>query len=105
MTENSLPQLQEWLNRVAEELQIPNDVVIPGPILAMTKDVAHGVIRPGAPTSSYLVGVALGLSMAEHADDGKASTTERLQDLTHRVSELVTTVRREAGLEDEADSE
>lgn len=104
MTDQQLPNLQEWLTRVAEELDLPDDVVIPDPILAMTKDVAHGVVRPGAPTSSFLVGVALGRHLA--ASDGAPqvpSTAEHLEDLTRRVSDLVSEVRAEAGLDDEAE--
>lgn len=103
MTDQQLPNLEEWLNRVAEELDLPGDVVVPGPILAMTKDVAHGIVRPGAPTSSFLVGVALGRQLAEaegtHPDP---STAAQLEGLTRRVSDLVYEVRAEAGLGEEA---
>lgn len=104
MTDQHLPNLTEWLEMVAVELDLPADVVAPGPILDMTKDVAHGIVRPGAPTSSYLVGVALGLHLAAQSEAGEDAVPaeDQLKELSEQVRDLVARTRREAGAEPEA---
>ena len=62
--------LSEWVTAVARELGL--DAVPPGTIdmvLDLTADVAHGVSRPGAPVTAYLVGLAAG-----RADDPAAAS-------------------------------
>jgi hypothetical protein len=49
--------LHEWINEAKTELGIDLDVDIPG-LLDMTKTVAHGVARPAAPLTAFLVGYA-----------------------------------------------
>lgn len=50
--------LGDWTTRVAAELGVDApDVEL---VLALAKDVAHGVLRPAAPVTAYLVGVAVG---------------------------------------------
>jgi len=55
--------LSEWVTAVARELGL-EDAVSTGAttdmVLDMTSDVAHGVSRPGAPVTAFLVGVAAG---------------------------------------------
>lgn len=105
MTDQQLPDLGEWLEMVADELDLPRDVVVPGPILRMTKDVAHGIVRPGAPTSSYLVGVALGLRLAAQSESPEtaAPTAEQLDDLSERIRDLVARTQRQAGIDPNAE--
>ena len=55
-----MSELDDWVVRVGEELgldpaEVPTEVV-----LELAKDVAHGVVRPGAPVTAYLMGVAVG---------------------------------------------
>jgi Domain of unknown function (DUF6457) len=53
--------LSEWVAAVARELGL--DAVPPGTVdmvLDLTADVAHGVSRPGAPVTAFLVGLAAG---------------------------------------------
>ncbi len=50
--------LEEWTRRVCAELAVPEpdrDL-----ILELARDVAHGVARPAAPLTTYLVGLAAG---------------------------------------------
>lgn len=52
--------LDEWLSAACAELALdPNDVDVPL-VLNLARDVAHGVLRPGAPLTAYLLGVAVG---------------------------------------------
>jgi hypothetical protein len=58
--------LSEWIDEVARELGIDELGELVDPelvqplVLDMTKDVAHGVARPAAPISAYLLGLAVG---------------------------------------------
>ena len=58
--------LGRWLSALAAELDIAGRVDLAAErdaLLEMTRDVAHGVARPAAPLSSYLVGVAVGAGL------------------------------------------
>jgi len=60
-------RLDEWLVAAADELGVehPVDSRL---LLDMTRDVAHGVERPAAPLTAYL----LGLAVARGADPAEA---------------------------------
>ena len=49
--------LDDWIAAAKSELGIDLEVDVPG-LLDMTKDVAHGVARPAAPLTAFLVGYA-----------------------------------------------
>ena len=50
--------MDEWVGRVCTALGLePTDYA---PVLDMTRDVAHQVLRPAAPVTAYLLGVAVG---------------------------------------------
>jgi hypothetical protein len=60
---NEAAALSGWVAAVARELGIDvesADVV--DMVLDLTSDVAHGVSRPGAPVTAFLVGLAAGRS-------------------------------------------
>ncbi len=60
MTEPS--DLEDWARRLADALGIPDlDPDIPL-ILDLARDAAHGVARPAAPLTTFLVGFAAGRS-------------------------------------------
>lgn len=62
--------LDEWLIEAAEELGLrPEDVSI-SVVLDVAKHVAHGVARPAAPLSTFLLGLALGRATAVGVADG-----------------------------------
>ena len=50
--------LDEWTDAVRDALQL--DPIDPKLILDLARDVAHGVLRPAAPLTAYLVGIAVG---------------------------------------------
>ncbi|MHA6621386.1 DUF6457 domain-containing protein [Pseudonocardia sp. DLS-67] len=55
--------LSEWVTAVVRELGIEGALDREGVVdmvLDLTSDVAHGVSRPGAPVTAFLVGVAAG---------------------------------------------
>lgn len=55
--------LSPWVTAVAQELGLEEALRDPATVdlvLRLTADVAHGVSRPGAPVTAFLVGVAAG---------------------------------------------
>jgi hypothetical protein len=77
--------LEEWTRSVCAALGI-TELVDPSEttrlVLDLARDVAHGVARPAAPLTAYLLGVAAG-----RATDPAASSSE----LAARVRELLET--------------
>ncbi|MGH3692838.1 MAG: DUF6457 domain-containing protein [Pseudonocardiaceae bacterium] len=71
--------LREWVELVCRELDVA-EVVSPAAmqsrVLDMSRDVAHGVARPAAPLTAYLLGLAAGRSA-----DPEATAEE----LAHRL--------------------
>ena len=61
--------LQEWTAAVGADLGLDPAAMDTGIVLDLARDVAHGVARPAAPLTAYLVGVAVGqgLSLPEAA--------------------------------------
>jgi hypothetical protein len=52
--------LDEWLTAVAAELEVPADALDTDLLLGVAGDAAHAVVRPAAPLTTYLIGVAVG---------------------------------------------
>jgi len=52
--------LDEWAEVVCLEFGLPAGSVNTRLILDLAKDVAHGVDRPAAPLTAYLLGLAVG---------------------------------------------
>lgn len=78
-----MSDLEEWYAAVARQLDVPDAVGwerAPVVVLDLARDVAHGVERPAAPLTSFLLGVAVG-----RADDARGS----LDDLADRVKEML----------------
>jgi hypothetical protein len=74
--------LSEWVTAVVRELGIEGALEGAGVVdvvLDLTSDVAHGVSRPGAPVTAFLVGVAAG-----RADD----PTVAARDYAQKISAL-----------------
>lgn len=65
--------MNEWIAQVTEALGLPPDSVDLRAVLDLTRDVAHGVDRPAAPVTAYLLGIAVGRG----APVGDAITTVR----------------------------
>ncbi|MBO4208042.1 DUF6457 domain-containing protein [Micromonospora echinofusca] len=52
--------MDEWVAAACAELDIdPGEAAVPV-VLDLARDVAHQVLRPGAPVSAYLLGLAVG---------------------------------------------
>lgn len=60
-----MSDLEDWAATAAAELGLPD-----GPdlrlLLDLSKQVAHGVVRPAAPVTTYLLGVAVGRGADPH---------------------------------------
>ena len=59
-TPQSPESLERWVAALATELGLDPAAVPTGDILDLARDVAHGVARPAAPLSTFLVGLAVG---------------------------------------------
>ncbi|GAA0563125.1 hypothetical protein GCM10010172_53070 [Paractinoplanes ferrugineus] len=55
-----MSELEAWVEAASEELGLDAAEVPVKAVLDVARDVAHGVVRPGAPVSAYLMGVAVG---------------------------------------------
>ncbi|MBF9128128.1 hypothetical protein I0C86_03840 [Plantactinospora sp. S1510] len=52
--------MDRWVAAACAELDLdPADLDVPQ-VLDLARDVAHNVLRPGAPVTAYLLGVAVG---------------------------------------------
>jgi hypothetical protein len=56
----SVNELDTWIAAACVELGLHPDDIKAKSVLDVARDVAHRVIRPGAPVSAYLMGVAVG---------------------------------------------
>ncbi len=59
-----MADVEEWLARAGAALGVPVEEVLPkdmrNPMLDLTGDIAHNVVRVAVPWTSYLMGVAVG---------------------------------------------
>lgn len=62
-----MSMMEDWVASVCEALKLPDQNATRGAegsvvdaVLDLTKDVAHGVARPAAPVTAFLVGLAAG---------------------------------------------
>jgi hypothetical protein len=55
--------LEEWTKQVVAEFNLDPDALDRDLVLDIAKDVAHGVARPAAPLTTFLVGIAVGRGM------------------------------------------
>lgn len=69
-----MSMLDEWINKVSAELGLPADAVDTKLLLDVAGDAAHAVVRPAAPLTTFLIGVAVGrgLPLAEAASRVRA---------------------------------
>lgn len=52
--------LAEWTSQACAELDLDPAALDTSTVLDLARDVAHGVARPAAPLTAYLLGVAVG---------------------------------------------
>ncbi|CND93741.1 Uncharacterised protein [Mycobacterium tuberculosis] len=69
-----MPVLEDWINAACLELGLERGDIDQSLILDLARDVAHGVARPGAPLTAYLLGLAVGRGAP--ARDAAARLTE-----------------------------
>jgi hypothetical protein len=55
-----MPTMDEWTAQVCAALGLDPALVDQDAVLDLTRDVAHGVARPAAPLTAYLLGLAVG---------------------------------------------
>ena len=55
-----MSELDSWIVAACAELGLSPADVSTTAVLDVARDVAHQVVRPGAPVSAYLMGVAVG---------------------------------------------
>ena len=55
-----MSDLQEWVAQAGAELGLDPAEIPVGAVLDVARDVAHQVVRPGAPVTAYLMGLAVG---------------------------------------------
>lgn len=66
--------LDEWTRAACAELGLTPDDVDIALVLDLARDVAHGVARPAAPLTAFLVGLAAGRST--DPDAARAATAK-----------------------------
>lgn len=66
--------LDAWLAEAGDALGVDSGAMQRDLLLDLTRDVAHGVARPAAPLTAFLVGLAAGKSGGS-ADDVKAAVS------------------------------
>jgi hypothetical protein len=69
--------LDDWTAALAGELGVDVDVDTDA-LLDLARDAAHGVARPAAPLSTFLVGFAAARAGGSSADIAQAIDTARL---------------------------
>jgi hypothetical protein len=60
--------LEDWNAKVCAALDLDPEAMDQRLLLDLTRDVAHGVARPAAPLTSFLVGLAAGRAGGSAAD-------------------------------------
>ena len=56
------PALADWIDALAQKLDIDPDDVDLQAVLDLARDAAHNIERPAAPVTTFMVGYAAGLS-------------------------------------------
>ena len=68
-----MDELERWAEVAAAELGLEPADVRTAAVLDVARDVAHQVVRPGAPVTAYLMGIAVGRG-ADPADAARRIT-------------------------------
>ncbi|MER5700434.1 DUF6457 domain-containing protein [Micromonospora sp. NPDC020750] len=65
--------MDDWVTAACAELGLDPDQVPVPVVLDLARDVAHQVLRPGAPVGAYLLGLAVGRGADPAATAGRLS--------------------------------
>ncbi len=76
---------QSWIDAVCADLDVPGELVDVAAIHDLSRQVAHGLARPLAPVSTFILGLALGLSL------GEAGVSAVPPDLSARLAARIAT--------------
>lgn len=98
MNESEAQALNLWLNRVATELDCPVEGIALDDLLAVARDVAHNQIRPGAPTSTFFIGYAMGMWEQALTDGGMAPRADDREAKLHKLSQQIQKLSTEPAL-------
>lgn len=81
-----MQEMRRWTAAAIEELDVPAPVLeaATDPVLDMVRDIAHGVNRPSAPLTAFLVGLSA----------GRASAGQSPQEVADAVQAAVTRIQR-----------
>lgn len=76
------PRVAEWDARLRDAFDIEAETDLAG-VLGVAGVAAHSVVRPAAPVTTYLLGVAVGRALAEGADPAAvfAAASRRAREL------------------------
>jgi Domain of unknown function (DUF6457) len=85
MVERSIPTLDQWWDQVTAALGIAEAApsALMSQVLDLTRDVAHGVSRPAAPLTAFLVGVAVGAG--SDPQEATRAVTALLAEVPHQA--------------------
>lgn len=93
--------MSEWIGAVCAELglELADREATTAAVLDLTADVAHGVARPAAPVTAFLVGLAAGRAAAPGVgvDAEVAALARRLSELATDWAEERTEAQRCGG--------
>ena len=75
---DSPEDLDAWVHTLAESLGLADDQHPIGLLLDLTRDAAHGVVRPAGPLTTYLVGLAVagGMTVEDALARARATITD-----------------------------
>jgi hypothetical protein len=66
-------RMQRWIDAVRVELDIPPELTLDVPaVLDLARVAAHGVLRPAAPLTAFLAGLAAGRAGGSDDDIARA---------------------------------
>lgn len=92
--------LSEWVTAVVQQLGLEgalDNATTVDMVLDLTSDVAHGVSRPAAPVTAFLVGVAAG-----RADDPAVAARDYAEKVGHLAEGWGSNTERGAPANDQA---
>jgi hypothetical protein len=75
--------LDHWVDRVAALLELPAQDVDVALVLDLARDAAHGIARPAAPLTTFLLGLAVG-----RAGGGAADARRLAAEITAEIDHL-----------------
>lgn len=65
--------LEPWVRRLLADLDLAGTGIDMNDILDLAGDAAHGIVRPAAPLTTYIVGYAAGLAVGAGTEAPEAA--------------------------------